>query len=110
MSIFYQAEDGIRDWSVTGVQTCALPLWAHFHGSGGALICGFPGHLSGVCANQTPHWGVPSGRRSGPLRGGGAEIGRASCRDRAEATVVEAVENKKEPRRRDATRHNTKSE
>src|SRR5262249_58941713 len=21
------AEDGIRDWSVTGVQTCALPIW-----------------------------------------------------------------------------------
>src|SRR5262249_58562909 len=24
---FLQAEDGIRDWSVTGVQTCALPIW-----------------------------------------------------------------------------------
>src|SRR3989339_1937784 len=24
--IFFQAEDGIRDWSVTGVQTCALPI------------------------------------------------------------------------------------
>src|SRR5438046_2512344 len=23
---FFQAEDGIRDWSVTGVQTCALPI------------------------------------------------------------------------------------
>src|ERR1019366_9636037 len=23
---FLQAEDGIRDWSVTGVQTCALPI------------------------------------------------------------------------------------
>src|SRR5438046_8430847 len=23
---FIQAEDGIRDWSVTGVQTCALPI------------------------------------------------------------------------------------
>src|SRR5262249_58651418 len=22
-----QAEDGIRDWSVTGVQTCALPIF-----------------------------------------------------------------------------------
>src|SRR5258706_7550787 len=22
----FQAEDGIRDWSVTGVQTCALPI------------------------------------------------------------------------------------
>src|SRR5262249_56777211 len=25
--VFFQAEDGIRDWSVTGVQTCALPIW-----------------------------------------------------------------------------------
>src|SRR5262249_60019097 len=29
---FFQAEDGIRDWSVTGVQTCALPISpAHAH-------------------------------------------------------------------------------
>jgi len=25
---FFQAEDGIRDRDVTGVQTCALPIWA----------------------------------------------------------------------------------
>src|SRR5699024_11352248 len=25
---FFQAEDGIRDRNVTGVQTCALPIWA----------------------------------------------------------------------------------
>src|SRR5690606_22650586 len=25
----FQAEDGIRDFHVTGVQTCALPIWAH---------------------------------------------------------------------------------
>src|ERR1019366_9725756 len=25
-NVFFQAEDGIRDWSVTGVQTCALPI------------------------------------------------------------------------------------
>src|SRR5438034_5940664 len=24
---FFQAEDGIRDHCVTGVQTCALPIW-----------------------------------------------------------------------------------
>ena len=24
---FFQAEDGIRDSPVTGVQTCALPIW-----------------------------------------------------------------------------------
>src|SRR5690606_24141616 len=26
---FFQAEDGIRDFHVTGVQTCALPISAH---------------------------------------------------------------------------------
>src|SRR2546426_7247779 len=26
MSFFFQAEDGIRDYKVTGVQTCALPI------------------------------------------------------------------------------------
>src|SRR5437762_14369914 len=27
-SFFFQAEDGIRDTSVTGVQTCALPIFS----------------------------------------------------------------------------------
>src|SRR5256885_13121793 len=26
-ALFFQAEDGIRDYKVTGVQTCALPIW-----------------------------------------------------------------------------------
>src|SRR5688500_19299531 len=26
---FFQAEDGIRDYKVTGVQTCALPIFLH---------------------------------------------------------------------------------
>src|SRR5690606_40794517 len=26
-SFFFQAADGIRDFHVTGVQTCALPIW-----------------------------------------------------------------------------------
>src|SRR5256885_5121711 len=26
---FFQAEDGIRDYKVTGVQTCALPILPH---------------------------------------------------------------------------------
>src|SRR2546430_11710478 len=30
---FFQAEDGIRDLTVTGVQTCALPIWYWFVGS-----------------------------------------------------------------------------
>ena len=27
---FFQAEDGIRDRDVTGVQTCALPIWRFY--------------------------------------------------------------------------------
>src|SRR5829696_6239480 len=35
---FFQAEDGIRDWSVTGVQTCALPIFAEDDWEGWAMI------------------------------------------------------------------------
>src|SRR2546426_8081623 len=28
---FFQAEDGIRDYKVTGVQTCALPIFSTTH-------------------------------------------------------------------------------
>ena len=34
---FFQAEDGIRDYKVTGVQTCALPIW-----SGEVFVLGQP--------------------------------------------------------------------
>src|SRR5207253_7940928 len=37
---FFQAEDGIRDGHVTGVQTCALPILENFHSWGPA----FSGH------------------------------------------------------------------
>src|SRR5260370_42657788 len=30
-NFFFQAEDGIRDSSVTGVQTCALPIYSLVH-------------------------------------------------------------------------------
>src|SRR5256885_9623133 len=33
---FFQAEDGIRDYKVTGVQTCALPILG---GEAGAVDC-----------------------------------------------------------------------
>src|SRR5437762_7124893 len=33
MFFFFQAEDGIRDTSVTGVQTCALPISRHVSSS-----------------------------------------------------------------------------
>src|SRR5260370_1307775 len=34
-AFFFQAEDGIRDSSVTGVQTCALPIYEHDRGRRG---------------------------------------------------------------------------
>src|SRR5689334_24212995 len=33
-SFFFQAEDGIRDGTVTGVQTCALPIFRRFERPG----------------------------------------------------------------------------
>src|SRR6266545_7075325 len=35
-AFFFQAEDGIRDKLVTGVQTCALPIWRDRGGGGRA--------------------------------------------------------------------------
>src|SRR2546426_5256672 len=38
---FFQAEDGIRDYKVTGVQTCALPIFFICFGVIGGLGNGF---------------------------------------------------------------------
>src|SRR5436309_11595732 len=40
---FFQAEDGIRDFHVTGVQTCALPIsrWGDFAAAFLSLLAGF---------------------------------------------------------------------
>src|SRR5690606_39967705 len=41
LHFFFQAEDGIRDFHVTGVQTCALPISAAvFMGDTGSLALG----------------------------------------------------------------------
>src|SRR5688572_14264741 len=42
MCFFFQAEDGIRDLTVTGVQTCALPIWKEL-----TRLNSFPHQLSG---------------------------------------------------------------
>src|SRR2546429_1669673 len=41
-AFFFQAEDGIRDVAVTGVQTCALPIYERTVGEGQQL----PAHES----------------------------------------------------------------
>src|SRR5256885_9873835 len=43
---FFQAEDGIRDYKVTGVQTCALPIY-DFRGGMGVRGVGHPGGREG---------------------------------------------------------------
>src|SRR2546430_15516879 len=42
MFFFFQAEDGIRDLTVTGVQTCALPISARLDPNAIALLNLFP--------------------------------------------------------------------
>src|SRR5690606_39524492 len=90
---FFQAEDGIRDFHVTGVQTCALPISRN--------LCEF-NDIAQVIPNQERWSGVASAsheitigirlfadgyysRRQGTLLFNPTinEIGRASCRERA---------------------------
>src|SRR5256885_1052974 len=37
---FFQAEDGIRDYKVTGVQTCALPIWGESNALEAVVVSG----------------------------------------------------------------------
>src|SRR5689334_24734904 len=39
LGFFFQAEDGIRDGTVTGVQTCALPIWLQLLTRAGCTLC-----------------------------------------------------------------------
>src|SRR2546427_5327838 len=49
---FFQAEDGIRDLTVTGVQTCALPISRHPRcGAGPWSECSPP---AGTCRRVSP--------------------------------------------------------
>src|SRR5207253_6389046 len=89
---FFQAEDGIRDGHVTGVQTCALPisnasectsrvlrLRAFTPSRSGSHALAASSSLSSCTSNSTA---IPSSRAS--CR---SEIGRASCRERGENAV-----------------------
>src|SRR3712207_8671845 len=86
---FFQAEDGIRDIGVTGVQTCALPIWA----PSAATRAGARGSSSARTAAPRRPRGSGGGA-AGARAGAAAEIGRASCRERGEISVV-AVSLKK---------------
>src|SRR5688500_19548350 len=91
---FFQAEDGIRDYKVTGVQTCALPILV---GVTSALaqrdyrrVLSF--NLVGHIGYTTMGLGLLT-----PLGLAGSllyvihhiiEIGRASCREREKISVI----------------------
>src|SRR5690606_39483544 len=42
---FFQAEDGIRDFHVTGVQTCALPIYGYHGDTSRMFIVGGDGSI-----------------------------------------------------------------
>src|SRR5256885_12158248 len=89
---FFQAEDGIRDYKVTGVQTCALPISFYFYrddklfAAPGAFLDTNPnnhGVVDQPNTNIQTDWGFSFG---GPVFlpkiYDGRKIGRASCRER----------------------------
>src|SRR5438270_5768993 len=88
---FFQAEDGIRDLTVTGVQTCALPILPR-------LRAAFRQGMQGIADLPRPAGEAGERRHLAVGRdapGGDAahhrvdarvgEIGRASCRERGES-------------------------
>src|SRR5256885_12033958 len=83
---FFQAEDGIRDYKVTGVQTCALPIYLAHQGRLGGVRKTLVGMPSGQCRQPLAKGVDGQGRRVvGEVAGDGVsrrEIGRASCRER----------------------------
>src|SRR5256885_6437759 len=59
---FFQAEDGIRDYKVTGVQTCALPILVHRAeklSTGTATVGEPPNQLKSIVASCLVNTGVP---------------------------------------------------
>src|SRR5205823_9790374 len=83
---FFQAEDGIRDKLVTGVQTCALPIWGgrarRRRGDRRRAARGPPGTSRRPARRPLPLCpALPLAGGAGPCRAA-AQIGRASCRER----------------------------
>ena len=70
MYFFFQAEDGIRDSPVTGVQTCALPI----------LVARLPESARDRRVRSCNPVVETAGQTRFP--GEESEIGRASCRER----------------------------
>src|SRR5204862_2884292 len=83
---FFQAEDGIRDLYVTGVQTCALPILLPEGREVDALREVLPQQAVGVFVGATLPRALRIAEVDLDLGGHGkslvGEIGRASCRER----------------------------
>src|SRR5690606_39582422 len=104
---FFQAEDGIRVFHVTGVQTCALPICPCApptrRGAPGRNPCCKPASTWSEYADPrgTPRLSPSKARGEGKRATRGAlvpparEIGRASCRERVELSVGEGAESRK---------------
>src|SRR5207247_7526070 len=102
----FQAEDGIRDPLVTGVQTCALPIYGAHGGARTDVMtpdAGRRGRLVGfdwlrgialflvVLRHVLEVTNLPVTRDVLVLDQGQLEIGRASCRERVAVEVVGGV-------------------
>src|SRR5256885_11045524 len=72
---FFQAEDGIRDYKVTGVQTCALPIWPAARRSAAAARRWPSPPPSTACAGCP--WTGPAGACAGGAPGPGRRHGPA---------------------------------
>src|SRR5256885_5784867 len=86
---FFQAEDGIRDYKVTGVQTCALPISFSSRRERGGMrkACGLTLGILLLAISASGQVQKPSGKtyvlKAAHLFDGKSnEIGRASCRGR----------------------------
>src|SRR5690606_41009206 len=80
---FFQAEDGIRDFHVTGVQTCALPIWSRPVRPSARSRTDRTVHAS---HRPRPDPCAAGWRATAPAPG----IGRASCRERVWISGVAA--------------------
>src|SRR5690606_40294754 len=78
---FFQAEDGIRDFHVTGVQTCALPIWAtdRIRSASGSQRTVPTGSCPWPCCAPPRPSSLHNRGSTVPPRS--AKIGRASCRE-----------------------------
>src|SRR5688500_19497601 len=93
---FFQAEDGIRDYKVTGVQTCALPIFDQIVSNDFPELPLDPntGREFGYRPDGFPtpvKFGTPRDfetKLGQPLFWSAGEIGRASCRERVQSRVA----------------------